>query len=333
MVVLRKMRPYGNQIAQKPVNTDQSPNLRQSYDDSKDYQSDARAVALQNVPLDAARMAELKAALANREYTRAETILVEEINRETARDAKSPRAAKLLAAAAGIFFLNGEFLNAAISYKKAEAIAPLNPRDRFTLAMAYIKLDRRDWARPELERLVADDAKNALYLYWLGRLDYDAQSYNTAIAKFRQVIQLDPQMARAYDNLGLCYDYLGQYDEAIKHYNTAIRLNRKQARPSAWPHLNLAVTLTAKEDLDGAENQLREALRYDGRLPQAHYHLGLVLEKRGKYTEAIESLRQAVTHDPSYAEPHYTMGLIYQRLGEKELAREEMELFQKLKKR
>ncbi len=286
-----------------------------------------------NLPLDAARMTELKAALNSRDYTRAETILVEEINRETARDAKSPRAAKLLNAAAGIFFLNGEFLNAAISYKKAEAIAPLDLRSRFTLAMAYIKLDRRDWARPELERLVAEDSKNALHLYWLGRLDYDAQNYNAAIAKFQQVIRLDPQMARAYDNLGLCYDYLGQYDEAIKHFNTAVGLNRKQARPSAWPHLNLAITLTAKEDLTGAENQLREALRYDGRLPQAHYHLGLVLEKRGKYAEAIESLRQAAAIDPSYPEPHYTMGMIYQRLGEKDLAKEEMELFQKLKKK
>jgi tetratricopeptide (TPR) repeat protein len=281
--------------------------------------------------LETADRAAFTEAMQRRDYTRAETILVEAINRETARDPKSKRAAQLLGVAGGVFFLNGEWLNAAISFKKAEAIAPLVERDRFTLAMAYIRLDRRDWAKEALAKLAAEFPRNALYLYWLGRIEYDAQQYRTAIARFEQVIALDPQMMRAHDNLGLCYDYLGQYDEAVKHYNRAIELNRNQPRPSPWPHLNLGVTLLAQNKLSEAESSLREALRADSRLPQAHYHLGLALDKLGKPDEAIGALEQAAALDATYPDPHYTLGLLYQKQGDKVKAQEAFVRFQRLK--
>ena len=53
-----------------------------------------------------------------------------------------------------MFFLRGRPLNAAVALKKAEAIGPLDERSRFTLVMAYVALGRRDWARPELAKLV-----------------------------------------------------------------------------------------------------------------------------------------------------------------------------------
>lgn len=281
-----------------------------------------------DLPLDPARRAELERALGKRDYTRAETILVEEIN----RDPKSPRAAKLLVLAGGLFFLDGQYLNSAIAYQKAGAIAPLDERSRFTMAMAFIRISRRDWARLELEKLSELSPKNALYLYWLARLDYDAQQYQTAIDRLQKVVELDPQMMRAWDNLGLCYDYLGKYDEAVRHYRRAVTLNRQQPPPSPWPPLNLAITLISLNNLTEAESHLREALRYDARLAQAHYQLGQALEKQGREAEAVRSLSQAVTLDPVYPEPHYTLGRIYQRLGEAKKAAEAFETFRKLKK-
>ena len=55
---------------------------------------------------------------------------------------------ELLRLLGGVFFLRGNSLGAAIAFKKAEALAPLDERSRFTLAMAYVVLGRRDWARP-----------------------------------------------------------------------------------------------------------------------------------------------------------------------------------------
>jgi tetratricopeptide (TPR) repeat protein len=271
---------------------------------------------------------ELEDALKRRDYQHAESILLDEAERHP----NSIRAAKLLSTAAGIFFLDGQFLNSAIAWKKAEALAPLEDRNRFTLAMAYVKLNRRDWAQPELEKLAAAHPQDSLYLYWLARLDYDAQKYTAAITRLQKVVELDPRMMRAYDTLGLCYDYLGQSSEAIKHYNRAVELNRLQPNPSPWPHLDLAVTLVSVNQLADAEKHLREAVTYDARLPQAHYQLGRVLEMQGSYQAAVQALNQAAALQPGYPEPHYLLGRIYHRLGEEQLSKKEIAQFQVLKK-
>jgi tetratricopeptide (TPR) repeat protein len=96
--------------------------------------------------------------------------------------------------------------------------------------------------------------------------------------------------------------------------------------------LNLAVSLVSLNRLDEAVARLHEALSYNPKFPQAHYQLGLVLEKEGKFQEAIAPLQQAIGLEPSYPEPHYTLGRIYQRQGKREEAQEEIEKFKKLKK-
>lgn len=283
---------------------------------------------LSDLQLSSAARLDLQDALDRREYKRAETILVEEAE----HDPKSIRSAKLLVTAAGIFFLDGQYLNAAIAWKKAEAITPLDDRSRFTLAMAYIKLDKRVWARPELEKLVAERPQNPLYLYWLARLDFDGRSYSSAVSGLKRVIELDPKMARAYDTLGLCYDYFGRFDDAVANFNRAIELNRLQAKPSPWPHLDIALSLIALNRLPEAEKNLREAVGYGPQLAQAHFQLGRVLEMQGRYQAALDSLKVAATLAPEYADPHYLLGRIYHRLGDDTQSKTEIARFQELKK-
>ena len=295
---------------------------------TQEQPTDVTVRDLGDLHLDGKLRSELEDAMAQRDYSRAETILVGEAE----RDPKSVRAAKLLSLAGGVFFLDGKFLNSAIAWKKAEAIAPLDERSRFTLSMSYIKLNRRDWARPELEKLAVARPDNPLYLYWLARLDYDAQNYTAATARLRRVLELEPKMMRAYDTLGLCYDYLGQFDEAIKNYNIAADLNRQQPKPLPWPHVDLAISLVSVNRLPEAEKSLREAINYDVKLPQAHYQLGRVLEMQGGLQEAVQELKQAAALEPAYPEPHLLLGRIYHRLGRAQLAQTEIERYQELKK-
>jgi tetratricopeptide (TPR) repeat protein len=281
---------------------------------------------LSDLQLTDARRLELQEAFRRRDYKRAESILVDEAE----KDAKSIRTAKLLVLAGGIFFLDGEFQNSMIAWKKAEAITPLDDRSRFTLAMAEIKLNHRDWARPELDKLATAHPQDSLYLYWLARLDFDAQNYPAAITRLESLLELDPKMMRAYDTLGLCYDYLGRFDEAIKTYDRAVELNRLQSRPSPWPHVDRAISLVSLNRLVEAEKDLRVALTYDARLPQAHYQLGRVLEMEGEYQGAMESLHQAIILEPAYPEPHYLLGRIYHRVGNDRLSKIEIDRFQEL---
>lgn len=277
------------------------------------------------LPLDDAQRAALLDALKSRDYPRGESVLVKEIER-------NPKSPELLVFLGRVFFLDGKYLKCAIAMKKAEAISALSERDRYTLALSYITLNHRDWARPELETLARLNPQNPLYPYWLGRIDYDAMQFKAAAAKLQRALALNSGFMRAYDNLGLTYEALGQYDDAIRIYQQAIILNRPKKLPSPWPPLNLATLLVKLGRYREAEIYVQESLRYDPRFPKAHYQMGLLLEKEKKDREAVKELELAVNYDPAYAEPHYVLGRIYQRLGERGKAEAAWASFQKLKK-
>jgi tetratricopeptide (TPR) repeat protein len=281
--------------------------------------------ALRNLPLSPESRAALEKSLDSRDFTGAETILLKEIERH-------PKSPQLLTFVGGVFFVDGKTLNSAVAMKKAEALAPLDDRSRFTLAMAYVTLNHRDWARPELEKLAASDPRNALYPYWLSRLDYDAQQFGAAVAHARQALELDANFTRAYDNLGLCYEALGRYDDAVRSYQDAVRLNRASPSPSPWPNLNLSALLIKLGRLEEAEKHLRESLQDDPRLAQAHYQMGALLEKQHRDAAALEELKEAAALDASYAEPYYLLGRIYQREGNKKDAETAWNTFARLKK-
>jgi tetratricopeptide (TPR) repeat protein len=287
----------------------------------------AREYDLSRLDLSPEKHNQLKEALERKDYQTAEKILVEEAGREPT----SLRAARLFEFSGGLFFLDGQYVNSVIAWKKAEAIAPLDERTRFTLAMAYIKVNRRSWARSELDSLTLARPDNSLYLYWLSRVDYDDQKYLEAIRRLDRVTKLNPTMVRAHDLLGLCYDYLGQFNEAITSFNRAVELNRVQAKPSPWPPLDMAVTQMELDQLANAEKAVQEAITYNPKLPQAQYQLGRVLYKEGKGEQAIVALKTAAALDADYPDPHYLLGRMYQKLGNNDLAKAEIQEFQRLK--
>jgi tetratricopeptide (TPR) repeat protein len=265
----------------------------------------------------------LQLAMQGRDYIAAEKLLLTEID----RDPHSARAARLLAFAGTVYFLNQDYMNAAVAWKKSEAIAPLDTRLRFSMAMAYIRIAHPDWARTVLESLASQNEREALYPYWLGRLDYDGHQYDRAIRNFQRAIALDPRMARAYDNLGLCYYYQNQNDLAVENYRKSIELDRGSEHPSAWPYLNLAITEQFLNQLADAERNLREAIRLDPGFAKAHFQLGTVLEDLHKPEAALVELKEGARLDPAYAEPHMALARVYHKLGQEEDAREEVKTY------
>ena len=240
---------------------------------------------------------ELDRALSSRKWEVAEQLLVKKIE-------AAPQSAELLKLLARVFLADRRPLNAAIAFKKAEAIAPLDPQARYELAIAYLSMDHGDWARPELERLAQADPANPLYQYWLGRVEYDAGQYGPAAKRFQDVIDADDTFTKAYDNLGLCYEALNQPEQAIAAYRKAIALNQTAKTPSAWPLANLGKLLRTRGELVEAETLLREAVRVEPSSANAQYQLGVLLEQQEHLDDAVVALQHAADSDPAYPDPH-----------------------------
>jgi tetratricopeptide (TPR) repeat protein len=262
-------------------------------------------------------------ALTAHDWAQAEHLLVQVIE-------AAPDSAALLQVLGSVFLIERKPLNAAIAIKKAEALGPIDDRARFTLVLAYVSIGHGDWARPELERLAASRPGDPTYQYWLGRLDYDAGLYASAVKRFEQAIASDPTFVRAYDNLGLSYEALNQPDQALPAYRKAVELNRDASVKSPWPAINMGILLRNRGDLTGAEALLRAAVAQGGKLAQAHYQLGVLLEQEERLDEALRELVRAAECDPSYAEPHYALARIYRRQGHADQAVQALATFERL---
>jgi tetratricopeptide (TPR) repeat protein len=247
-------------------------------------------------------------ALANRNFAQVERMLA----KSKASDAAGR--AELLSLRGAVEFLDGKTSEAAVSYSEAAKVAPLSDSDSFTFAMALANLGDVARARPLLAGLAEKHSDRAIYVYWLGRLDYYQRRYATAVEKLKRAAELDPASARVWDSLGLAFDMQGKMDDALVAFQKSASLNRSQAHASPWPPHDLGSLLLRMNRSKDAEEVLRESLRYDPKLAQGHYHLGRALEKQGRDTEAMEEFRSAISNDTASSDACYALATLLRKL-------------------
>lgn len=198
---------------------------------------------------------------------------------------------------------------------EARPIVSSPEADSFISAMALIKAGDDERARTILAELWAQHPDKAIYIYWLGRIDYDQRRYQEAVTKLRKAVDLDPTSARIQDSLGNALDMQGLMDQALGTFQHAADLNRADSHPSPWPPHDLGYLLLRMNKFQEAEQALRESLRYDPKQAQTHYYLGRTLEKENRNEEAIDEYRQAVAGDANSAEACYSLATLYRKMG------------------
>jgi tetratricopeptide (TPR) repeat protein len=160
---------------------------------------------------------------------------------------------------------------------------------------------------------------------------YRKMDLQKALSYAQRSIALDPSFVKAHDQLGLCYAGMGDNENAIQSYKTAILLNDKQSLRSPWPALNLGTLYFRLDRLPEAENALSQSLAAEPKFPAAHFRLGQVLEKEGQTERAIQELQKSAELDPTYPEPHYALARIYRMQSNVNAAERELSLFAKLR--
>jgi 4-amino-4-deoxy-L-arabinose transferase-like glycosyltransferase len=91
---------------------------------------------------------------------------------------------------------------------------------------------------------------------------------------------------------------------------------------SSVAHFNIGVLLAKADDLAGAEEELREAMRQDSRHVEVHVELGKVLARQGRDREAIAEYRQGLEISPGRADIHHVIGVLCRRTGDLPAARD-----------
>jgi tetratricopeptide (TPR) repeat protein len=108
----------------------------------------------------------------------------------------------------------------------------------------------------------------------------------------------------ARNNLGLALLQKGKVDEAIAHFQYALKI-----LPTYGTALcNLGDAFDKKGRVDEAIRQYQEALKFQPTFFIVHNTLGLDLLRRGRVDEAITHFQQAVELVPDYVDGHVNLG-------------------------
>ena len=167
--------------------------------------------------------------------------------------------------------------------------------------------------------------------YMLGRIYYQENRFELAAAQFQKVVRLEPRSYKAYDNLALCYEALGDAENAVRHYLAAIDLARSEEPDYDWPYANLANLLIDENDPQRGFDAAATAAKLNPRSARNFFLAGKALIRIGRHREALQWLERSVTLDAAYAEPLYLLGQAYKRLGDDEGARRALAAFESVK--
>ena len=113
------------------------------------------------------------------------------------------------------------------------------------------------FAVPVISLSAADPTSDASAFLQKGINSIQSEDYQQAIKDFDKAIELNPNLAEAYNNRGLVYGKLGNLQQAIKDFDKAIELNPKYAEAYCWRGIAYVILYNRNQ----ATNDLRIAAR------------------------------------------------------------------------
>ncbi len=126
-----------------------------------------------------------------------------------------------------------------------------------------------------------------------------------AIKLFKQIIEDDPEFARAYSALAAAYSVLSHYTKADRDASyaeaertalTALTLNPRLSEP----HAVLGRIYSRRLEWRRAERQFRHAIRLDPTDPAARFWYGSHSMSAGKLQQALTQYEAALSIDPAW---------------------------------
>ncbi|MCI5222336.1 MAG: tetratricopeptide repeat protein [Candidatus Electrothrix sp. AR4] len=140
--------------------------------------------------------------------------------------------------------------------------------------------------------------------------------WNNGIALWQDSAEKSPDKPRPHESLAYYLEKENRYDEALRHYKKAVKLN-----PNNASTLNNIGNLYMKtNDLHAAFSHYTAALRIRPNYKEAHNNIGNALSKLGNIEEAVVHYEKTLELDPNYAKAHANLANILAALGKMRLS-------------
>ncbi len=226
------------------------------------------------------------------------------------------------------------WLNAEVYDRAAELLAtdPARAADRslqYAYGLALVRSGRSVEAQPIFDRLLAQHADWPELNVLLGQAAAQEGDFEAAVEHLERAIELRPGVAEAQATLGNIYLRQGRLKEA----GAALRAELASHPVDHQSRYVLATVLELDNQPQSALREVELVLDAEPDFADARYLRGKILLEDGRVDEAAAQLLAAVELAPEDPNIRNQLGLAYQKLGDREKAREQFEIFQRLKGR
>ncbi|OFX67147.1 MAG: hypothetical protein A2X12_07885 [Bacteroidetes bacterium GWE2_29_8] len=133
------------------------------------------------------------------------------------------------------------------------------------------------------------------------------EQYDKAFANLEIALKLDPTYGLAHKNIGGLYGKLGDYDKSEKHLLKAVKYTPKDA----GAYNNLGNVYAIKGNYDAAVKNFLKALELNPRDEGSINNLGNLYAQKKDYDEAIKYYLMSINLNKDYAEAYLNLAALY----------------------
>ncbi len=168
----------------------------------------------------------------------------------------------------------------------------------------------------------------------LGMAFYAHGNYDDAVKSLIRAADLNPSDPSCYLFLSRAYDSSpSQADEVIQTFRRFSELQPRNAQALFYYAMSLWKGKRAEDpslDFGQIESLLKKSIELDPKLADAHLQLGNLYSDERKYAEAVPEYVRALELDAGLADAHYRLGQAYVRTGHRDLAQQQLQVYQKM---
>jgi len=246
--------------------------------------------------------------------------------------ASLPRSADLLYVAAFLQFRQRNHQTSVRLLGEAYRVNPEDWRIHQLFALNYVVLGIRDGAVAEFQRAVSLNPSNPELHYQLARFYHSDALIQESVNESRKALAIFPEYPEVFENLGLCYEALGEDQLARENFTRAIELLDKLEQKDEWPFLNYGEFLLKLGDAEASAKLFQRALDTNPKSGKGNYFMGRAMRALGQNDKARVYLERSLQADPTDPASYFELGTLLTRLGEREAAKPLFERFQALRK-
>ena len=211
------------------------------------------------------------------------------------------------------------FQGASDSLQKAIKNNPDNDNLKYRLAETYQKIGKYEDAANVYTALAEDNPDDAkVYFNMMVKMYDEASMPDKAIESAKKLIELQPNSADAYYNVGYMYVKQEQYQEAIPIFKKAIELNPDME----YAYMNLAVCYSKINQYSNSIQILKQLVEKQPNNSDAWLSIAVNYLKMKQWRSAITPLRKTIELEPKNGQAYYNLGLAYLNLRDNASARE-----------